>query len=87
MLRYADCIFLYPHSGGLAAANTSATTEEKTTLAARSVQRYLDRTPTDAVRCCSCRSRDTRRLSRSPAFVAERPFRNPAKCAQMARSC
>ena len=49
--RYADCIFLYPHSPSLTAASLSATTEEKTTLAARSVQRYLDRTPTDAVRC------------------------------------
>eukprot|EP00752_Nemacystus_decipiens_P004954 g4507.t1 len=46
--EYADCIFLYPHSGGLAAASHSEITEEKTTLAARSVQRYLDRTPTDA---------------------------------------
>ena len=84
MPRYADCIFLYPHSsGGPTAANSAAITEEKTTLAARSVQRYLDRTPTDAVRCFCCRScemlllllqqqeRGTHHLPSSLAPVAE----------------
>lgn len=56
LYRYADCIFLYPFhervsggSGGLL-AGSSVATEERTTLAAKSVQRYLDRTPTDKVR-------------------------------------
>lgn len=78
MPRYADCIFLYPHGGGLDATNYSATTEEKTTLAARSVQRYLDRTPTEAVRCCCCRSREAR--------APERPHRVASKCGWTAGS-
>lgn len=56
--RYADCIFLYPcheqipgdGGGGGLLAGPFAATEERTTLAAKSVQRYLDRTPTDKVR-------------------------------------
>ncbi|CAN0029415.1 unnamed protein product [Ascophyllum nodosum] len=40
--EYADCIFLYPSSQA-----TPMLMEEKTTLAAKSLQRYLDRTPTD----------------------------------------
>lgn len=45
--RYADCIFLYPGSAH-STLGVSAT-EEKTTLAAKALQRYLDRTPTDEV--------------------------------------
>lgn len=53
--RYADCIFLYPcndaASGvGSLTKSASAEREEKTILAAKSLQRYLDRTLTKPVR-------------------------------------